>query len=124
MVGATVSHNPLTNPPKSPIIYENIYEENTMQQISISQIQRNLHTLDNFDIIEVIDKKRNKVKGYFIDSKYVSYVEEIASKLQQAKKSSQSAAGILSHYAPAKNAELEQGAWQRAAIEKYKKQHL
>jgi hypothetical protein len=35
-----------------------------MQQISISQIQRNLHTLDNFDIIEVIDKKRNKVKGW------------------------------------------------------------
>jgi len=95
-----------------------------MQQISISQIQRNLHTLDNFDIIEVIDKKRNKVKGYFIDSKYVSYVEEIASKLQQAKKRSQSAAGILSHYASPENAELEQGAWQRAAVEKYKKQHL
>jgi len=28
-----------------------------MQQISISEIQRNLHKLDNFDIIEVIENK-------------------------------------------------------------------
>ena len=34
-----------------------------MQQLSISEIQRNLHKLDSFDIIEVIDRKRDKVKG-------------------------------------------------------------
>ena len=28
-----------------------------MQQISISYIQRNLHKLNDFDIIEVVDKK-------------------------------------------------------------------
>ena len=95
-----------------------------MQQISISQIQRNLHTLDNFDIIEVIDKKRNKVKGYFIDSKYVSYVEDIDRKLQASKQSSQSAAGILSQYANPEMIEQERGIWQRAAVEKYTKKHL
>jgi len=46
-----------------------------MQQISISEIQRNLHKLDNFDIIEVVDKKRHKVKGYFVDSKYLSFIK-------------------------------------------------
>jgi hypothetical protein len=35
-----------------------IYNRGTgMQQLSISEIQRNLHKLDAFDIIEVIDKK-------------------------------------------------------------------
>jgi len=48
-----------------------------MNTISISEIQRNLHKLDNFDIIEVVDKKRNQIKGYFLDKKYHGYVEEI-----------------------------------------------
>jgi hypothetical protein len=48
-----------------------------MQTISISEIQRNLHKLDSFDIIEVVDKKRNQIKGYFLDKKYHGYVEEI-----------------------------------------------
>lgn len=46
-----------------------------MQQISISDIQRNLHKLDNFDIIEVVDK--NKIKGYFIDSKYIYIIQQL-----------------------------------------------
>jgi hypothetical protein len=29
-----------------------------------------LHKLDDFDIVEVIDKKRNQTKGYFLDKKY------------------------------------------------------
>ena len=57
-----------------------------MEQISISEIQRNLHKLDDFDIIEVIDKKRDKIKGYFIESKYASLVEELAQKIQKKKK--------------------------------------
>jgi len=48
-----------------------------MNTISISDIQRNLHKLDNFDIVEVVDKKRNQIKGYFLDKKYHGYVEEI-----------------------------------------------
>jgi len=48
-----------------------------MNTISISEIQRNLHKLDNFDIIEVVDKKRNQIKGYFLDKKYHDFVEEL-----------------------------------------------
>jgi hypothetical protein len=33
-----------------------------MTQISISQLQRNLHRLDGLGIAEIVDKKRNKVK--------------------------------------------------------------
>jgi len=48
-----------------------------MNTISISDIQRNLHKLDNFDIVEVVDKKRNQIKGYFLDKKYHDFVEEL-----------------------------------------------
>ena len=43
-----------------------------MQTISISDIQRNLHKLDDFNIVEIVDKKRNQIKGYFLDSSYQS----------------------------------------------------
>ncbi len=48
-----------------------------MNTISISEIQRNLHKLDGFDIVEVIDKKRQQTKGYFLDKKYQSIVENL-----------------------------------------------
>jgi len=48
-----------------------------MNTISISDIQRNLHKLENFDIVEVVDKKRHQVKGYFLDKKYHDFVEEL-----------------------------------------------
>ena len=48
-----------------------------MNTISISEIQRNLHKLDNFDIIEVVDKKRHQIKGYFLDKKYHDVVEAL-----------------------------------------------
>ncbi|MCB4746911.1 MAG: hypothetical protein LGB68_07190 [Sulfurovum sp.] len=48
-----------------------------MNTISISEIQRNLHKLDSFDIVEVVDKKRHQVKGYFLDKKYHDFVEEL-----------------------------------------------
>jgi len=56
-----------------------------MNTISISEIQRNLHKLDNFDIIEVVDKKRNQIKGYFLDKKYHGYVEEIIQAQEEKK---------------------------------------
>ena len=48
-----------------------------MNTISISEIQRNLHKLNDFDIVEVVDKKRHQVKGYFLDKKYHDFVEEL-----------------------------------------------
>ncbi len=68
-----------------------------MNTISISEIQRNLHKLEGFDIVEVVDKKRHQVKGYFLDKKYHDFVEallnskekETADKLAQLKQLSQ-----------------------------------
>lgn len=90
-----------------------------MTQISVSEMQRNLHKLDDFDMLEIVDKKRNKVKGYFIDSKYVSYVEEIVEKLKQSKKDSKSAAGLLHKYANIGLLDQEEDAWKKAMIQKH-----
>lgn len=49
-----------------------------MQILTMSEIQRNLHVLQNFDIIKVIDKRRNIVKGYLLSTKYQEKIEEIA----------------------------------------------
>ena len=95
-----------------------------MKQISISEIQRNLHKLDDFDIIEVIDKKRNKVKGYFIESKYVSFVEELVSKVNASKNPSKSPAGILHQYANPDLIKGEKGAWERNVISRYQKNRI
>ncbi len=54
-----------------------------MNTISISEIQRNLHKLDDFDIIEVVDKKRNKVKGFFVDNRYRKFIIEMINKEQK-----------------------------------------
>jgi len=48
-----------------------------MNSISISDIQRNLHKIDDLDIVEVVDKKRHQVKGYFLDKKYHNVVEAL-----------------------------------------------
>ncbi len=90
-----------------------------MTQISISDIQRNLHKLNDFEIIEVVDKKRNKVKGYFIEGKYASLVEEVAEKLKTLKKSRPTAAGMLSRYARPEEMEGEEGAWRRHVVARY-----
>ncbi len=92
-----------------------------MEQISISEIQRNLHKLNDFDIIEVIDKKRNKIKGYFIESKYSSLVEELAQKVQKKKEEhKKSLRGALSEYADPSKIKDEENAWRDHVIEKYK----
>jgi hypothetical protein len=92
-----------------------------MQQLSISDIQRNLHKLDNFDIVEIIDKKRDKVKGYFIDSKYLSVVQELMTYATQQKEKSGKIAGSLSDYANPSLIEDESRAWGEYIEEKYKK---
>ena len=57
-----------------------------MQTLSVSEIQRNLQNLNDFDVLKVVDKKRNIIKGYFLDSKYKDIIEEIIKKKQEEKK--------------------------------------
>lgn len=89
-----------------------------MRQLSVSEIQRKLHKLDSFDIIEVIDKKKQKVKGYFVDSKYISFIENLAS--DKNRLMIEQLGGSLSRYANPELSEQEEGAWQRHIHEKYK----
>ena len=60
-------------------IYNSTKYENgdKMDSISLSDIQRNLHKLNDFDIVELVDKKRKKIKGYFLDSSYKEFVEKL-----------------------------------------------
>ena len=66
-----------------------------MQTVSVSEIQRNLHKLDAFNIVEVIDKKRNRVKGYFLDSSYKPLIDSLVEKKEAQKKSLLNIAGIV-----------------------------
>jgi len=91
-----------------------------MQQISISEIQRNLHKLDNFDIIEVIDKKRNQIKGYFVDHKYAGFIQEMIENKLYKSASTNSIAGSLHKYADPSLIENEDRGWKEHLEEKYK----
>ncbi len=66
-----------------------------MQTISISEIQRNLHKLDSFDIVEIIDKKRNKIKGYFLDSSYQSLIEKLTQNKEIKKNNLLNIVGVI-----------------------------
>jgi len=66
-----------------------------MQTISISDIQRNLHKLDDFNIVEIVDKKRNQIKGYFLDSSYQSMIEKLIGKKEEKKKNLLNIVGIV-----------------------------
>ena len=92
-----------------------------MKQITISDIQRNLHKLSEFDIIEVIDKKRDKVKGYFLDSRYAFYVQDIIQKEKSRKKRDHSPAGALKSYADPDKRSQEEEAWKKSIVKKYSK---
>ncbi len=48
-----------------------------MKTFSISQIQRELHHLHDFDILEIVDKKKDAIKGYFLDVRYKDIVEKL-----------------------------------------------
>ena len=90
-----------------------------MQQISISEIQRNLHKLDSFDIVEIIDKKRDRVKGYFLDRKYLSFINELIEKQSLSDEKSERLAGSLHQYANPDLIEQEESAWRKHTVEKY-----
>jgi len=66
-----------------------------MQIVSVSQIQRNLHQLDNFDIIEIVDKKRNQIKGYFLDSSYKPLIDQLIHEKEQKKSDLLNIVGIV-----------------------------
>ena len=57
-----------------------------MQSLSVSEIQRNLKHINDFDILEVVDEKRNIVKGYFLGSRYKGLVEELLDKRKANRK--------------------------------------
>jgi hypothetical protein len=90
-----------------------------MQQISISDIQRNLHKLDKFDIVEIIDKKRNQVKGYFVDNKYAFFIQELINSQAKREEDAKNIAGSLSKYANPSLIENENRGWKEHIMEKY-----
>ena len=92
-----------------------------MQQLSVSEIQRNLHKLDGLDIVEIIDKKRHKVKGYFLDSKYMSLIKELVKKEEADHDLAESLGGALHRYADVSSMAQEKDAWKRHVEEKYAK---
>lgn len=93
-----------------------------MTRISISDIQRKLHKLSDFEIVEVVDKKRNRLKGYFIEAKYAPYVEEMIEKLKRDKAQHRSAAGILHAYARPDKIEGEANAYKESILRRYAKE--
>jgi len=92
-----------------------------MDQISISDIQRNLHKLDGFDIVEIVDKKRNQVKGYFIDNKYAGFVQELVEKQLKSETKKVSLGGSLHKYANPSLIETEDRGWKEHIEEKHRK---
>ena len=91
-----------------------------MERLSVSEIQRNLHKLDEYDIVEIIDKKKNVTKGFYIKAKYADFVNEIEKKIAQTYRGK--AAGILKKYANPSLWEREKQAWQEQVAEKYAKE--
>jgi len=63
-----------------------------MKTLSISQVQRELHHLNDFDIIKILDKKKDTVKGYFLDIRYKTIVEKLIE--EQRKKDFSSLVGL------------------------------
>ncbi|HHH54325.1 MAG TPA: hypothetical protein ENK91_11750 [Bacteroidetes bacterium] len=92
-----------------------------MNQISISDIQRNLHKLDGLDIVEIVDKKRNQVKGYFIDNKYAGFVQELVEKQLKSENKKISLGGSLHKYANPALMENEDRGWKEHIEEKHTK---
>jgi hypothetical protein len=82
-----------------------------MKTLSISQVQRELHHLDNFDIVEIVDKKRDIVKGYFVDIKYKSVIEALAEK--EKKQSFSAFAGMWEGRDDVNEQTLREKAWRK-----------
>ena len=90
----------------------------TMERLSVSEIQRNLHKLDEYDIVEIVDKKKNVTKGFYIKAQYADLVSEIERKIIKNKQ--KKAAGLLKRYADPSLRQKEEEAWQKSIIKHYK----
>jgi len=66
-----------------------------MQTISVSDIQRNLHKLDAFNIVEIVDKKRHITKGYFLDTSYKPLIESLVRSEKEQKEGLLRIAGVI-----------------------------
>jgi len=66
-----------------------------MQSLSVSDLQRNLHKLDEFNIIEIVDKRRNQIKGYFLDCSYKELIRKLSGEEKQKKNNLLKIVGIL-----------------------------
>ncbi|PWQ97083.1 hypothetical protein [Leucothrix arctica] len=71
-----------------------------MQSLSVSEIQRNLQNLNDFDVLEIVDKKRNVVKGYFLDSRYKALIDELLQKRASNRKNLMGLIGSVSSQEP------------------------
>ena len=67
-----------------------------MKSLSVSEIQRNLQNLNDFDVLEIVDKKRNVVKGYFLDGRYKSLIDELLQKRDSNRKNLMGLIGSVS----------------------------
>ncbi|QCI27924.1 hypothetical protein [Caminibacter pacificus] len=47
-----------------------------MTTLSIRDLARNSSILDKYDFVEIVDKRKNKLKGVFISAKYAKEFEE------------------------------------------------
>jgi len=71
-----------------------------MQSLSVSEIQRNLQNLNDFDVLEIVDKKRNVVKGYFLDGRYKALIDELLKKRASNRKNLMGLIGSVSSQQP------------------------
>jgi len=90
-----------------------------MQQIGIAEIQRNLHKLKDFDIVEIVDKKRNRVKGYYLDKKYIQLIQTLIKQQKKSNDCGEKLAGSLHAYASNASHKQEKTAWLQHLKEKH-----
>ncbi len=55
-------------------------------KVGIRDIVRNFSMLDDYDFVEIEDKKTHKRKGMFVSEKYVDEVKEMLKERQKSKK--------------------------------------
>ncbi len=57
-----------------------------IKKMGIREITRNFSIIDEYDYIEIEDKKTHKIKGAFISGKYLDDIREVVRKIIEEKK--------------------------------------
>ena len=91
-----------------------------MEQVSISDVQRNLHRMEEWEVVEIVDKKRNRVKGYFLGEEYADAVHEMLRRRQELPERAKRLRGVLGKYIQGPKDGEEKNAWRKAAVEQYR----